>query len=366
MRIGYLLHFNEGPESGVWKKVLGQVTSWTELGEEVSVYIIYRTNKEPLVEKLKATFPNVRVFSYADARSRLRAWQLAADAIEADRNEVIYWRFDLFYPPLVRVALRVPLIVELNTNDVIEFCLQKNIRCFYHRLTRWLSFYLAKGVVLVAHEIKLVLPSSLLNRLPVEVIGNGVDLESLPWLPPTTNERPHLVFLGSQGQPWHGVDKLLTLAKLFPHWQVDVIGPEPPEGYTNFPNIYFHGFLSRVDYERVLARSDVAIGTLALHRKGLNEASPLKVREYLAYGLPVVMAYRDTDFLGGAPFILELPNREDNIQPYRNQIERFVLGWMGRRVPRDAVFHLDVRVKERRRLEFMREVVKNAGSASRA
>lgn len=40
----------------------------------------------------------------------------------------------------------------------------------------------------------------------------------------------------------------------------------------------------------------VCIGTLALHRKNMTEASPLKTREYLAHGFPVIIGYKDTAF----------------------------------------------------------------------
>jgi len=43
-------------------------------------------------------------------------------------------------------------------------------------------------------------------------------------------------------------------------------------------------------------RADVAIGALATYRKGMKETSTLKVREYLAYGLPVILDHHDPDF----------------------------------------------------------------------
>lgn len=65
----------------------------------------------------------------------------------------------------------------------------------------------------------------------------------------------------------------------------------------------------------------MAVSSLALHRDGLNEASPLKTREYLVAGVPVLTAYRDTDFLRGAPFLLQLPNVEDNVLPHLAEID---------------------------------------------
>lgn len=106
----------------------------------------------------------------------------------------------------------------------------------------------------------------------------------------------------------------------------------------------------------------IAIGTLGLHRKSMNEASPLKVRHYLALGLPVISAHTDTDFNRGAPFLLTLPNEENNVLPNLSLIDRFVEEWRGRRVTRNDIKHLDYRYKEHARLEFFKRFAFNNAS----
>src|SRR5207249_11205578 len=66
------------------------------------------------------------------------------------------------------------------------------------------------------------------------------------------------------------------------------------------------------------------LGSLALHRNGMNEASPLKVGTYLACGLPVIIGYRDTRFPDGAPFLLNIGNHENNVGSSIPRIESFV------------------------------------------
>src|SRR5690606_3952676 len=122
-------------------------------------------------------------------------------------------------------------------------------------------------------------------------------------------------------------------------------------------NVTAHGQLAYANYRAALAFADVAIGTLALHRKGMGEACPLKIREYLAHGLPTITAYSDTDFMEPRPFILQLPNEERNVRDNLPSIDRFVSAWRGHRVPREAVQHLDIQHKERSRIDFLTEVV---------
>lgn len=120
----------------------------------------------------------------------------------------------------------------------------------------------------------------------------------------------------------------------------------------------FHGRLDRRDYEPLMYQADVAIGTMALYRKGMNEASPLKVREYLAYGLPVIIGYQDTDFPESVPFLLQLTNASGNLEHHLAEIDAFVQNWRGKRVLREQIQHLDNRVKEIVRLEYMDRIRK--------
>ena len=99
--------------------------------------------------------------------------------------------------------------------------------------------------------------------------------------------------------------------------------------------------------------SDVALGSLALHRNKMEETSSLKVREYLAYGLPVILAGRDSDFRTEVPFILRLPNCEGSLTPYVELVRSFGASWIGRRVPRPDVAHIGVGAKESGRLAFL-------------
>jgi len=207
----------------------------------------------------------------------------------------------------------------------------------------------AGGFVFVTQELA-ALPRFSDFRRPYRVIANGIDLEELEVVPPVSNETPHFVFIGIQDQSWHGIDKIVQLAKLKPGWVIHVIGSSGVAGAPG--NVISHGPMIYSDYVKLFALADAGIGTMALHRKKMDEASPLKVREYLASGLPTIIGYHDTDFPEGAPFILSLPNREDNLIEGIDRIESFVKSWQGKRVSRAEIGHLGANFKEAQRLEF--------------
>jgi hypothetical protein len=211
----------------------------------------------------------------------------------------------------------------------------------------------AKGAVSVSHELA---SESRLGRYPREriVIPNGIDLAAAPSLPATTSSFPTLALLGHPRSPWHGTDKLVALARRHPDWSFEVIGPDgrdldaPPP-----PNLTMHSELTTEEYLPVLARADIGIGSLAMHRVGSEENPALKVREYLALGLAVIVGCRDPDFPEPVDYLLALPNTPANVDEHDEQIERFVHAWHRRRVPRHEIAHLDLHAKEEQRLRFV-------------
>jgi glycosyltransferase involved in cell wall biosynthesis len=217
----------------------------------------------------------------------------------------------------------------------------------------------ARGLVFVSGEL-----AERFRRYgkPGIVVSNGVDLSRYPPLPAAAHPHPRAIFLGSP-YPWNGIERLLALARALGDWQFDLVGHDVADlGSSVPPNVHCHGRLDRRDYMPLLSRADIAFGPLALYRKGLDEASPLKVREYLACGLASVIAHRDSDFSAQVPFLLRLPNAPTDGRDIADEVSRFGEQWKGRRVPRAEIHHLDVRQKEVRRIEFFDHVLrKRAG-----
>ena len=95
------------------------------------------------------------------------------------------------------------------------------------------------------------------------------------------------------------------------------------------------------------------------HRKQLEENSALKVREALAYGLPIILAYYDSDISGeDFEFVLQIPNHEENVADNTERIRDFIFRMVGKRAERAAVGPLiDQRIKERRRFGFFKQIL---------
>jgi hypothetical protein len=50
-----------------------------------------------------------------------------------------------------------------------------------------------------------------------------------------------------------------------------------------------------------------------VHRKKFYEATPLKVRRYLAHGIPVILGYNDTDIHSEYNFVLKVSSNDEPI-----------------------------------------------------
>lgn len=355
MKIAYVCHWNPFVEDGVVRKIRSQVGEWQALGADVGVFCL---SAAPERGARPAQHLPASLFLYRNAYlGRIRATLRVTRAVARSNPDVVYLRYSLFLPPPVRLMQTVRTVVEVNSDDRQEYLHRSRKLALYNDLNRRLLFKGARGFVSVTQELSDYAASS--NREARRVtVTNGVNLRDEPPLPPAANARPRLVFLGVAPEPWHGVDKILWLAAALPEFDFDIVCPPSSQAPPVTQNVHVHGFLEHGRYEAILANADVALGTLALHRKGMQQAAPLKVREYLVRGIPTIIGYDDPDLDDDPWFVLKLPNTESNVRDSVGAVRAFVLAAAGRRIERAEIAHrIDIGVKEKRRVEFLEEIV---------
>ena len=349
MRIAYACYWDARRRDGVTTKISLQLTAWRAAGHEATLFLLSPTPDTTSSDAIEAeTFP------FGSALSRLHATRRLYAAVREARPDLIYLRYDLFAPPPSSLAGIAPTVVEVNSNLQAELSARSRGAAAYERFQAPRLFRHAAGAVCVSSE----LAHGVRNHqpgMPVTVIANGVDLSTLSPLPPSGETGIRAVYLGDDPS-WQGVDKLIAVASRLPDWHIDLVGVA---GESSPPNVTFHGFLPREEYEPILARADIAFGTLALHRKQMSETSALKVPTYLAYGLPTIIGYEDTNFVGSEPwYLLRLPNTESNVGDSVERIRSFAQEVKGRRVPRNEVAdRISASSKEAARLSFFATVL---------
>jgi len=359
MKIAYFYTWNDDLESGVMKKVRDQVSFWEKEGHQVKIFIL--TNRDSLLQQDFHNLSNTsnitwHCLEYYGFIERNRQYANLQKEVIGFKPDIVYLRKCKFSPGAYRILRRFASIMELNGKPKL---FKLRLGHIYDRVTFRMLLNEVQGFVTVGKEIASA-PVYAAPKKAVKVIGNSIDQSRYQVLPPSENKEViTFVYIGSPRQPWQGVDKILKLGRMRPSWLIHIIGSKADDFGVKpkeLPNVVFHGKMAREEYLKIFRVSDVAIGSLALYRKGMDETSTLKIREYFTCGLPVITGHQDPDFTGNESHILVLPNNETNIVDHIQEIESFAKKWKGKRVERKLVEHLDVRFKEMERLAFFQQI----------
>jgi hypothetical protein len=124
-----------------------------------------------------------------------------------------------------------------------------------------------------------------------------------------TNYKNIGIFVGN-GYSWHGVDKLAPLFKDRKDCALIIVGKGYDDTETS-DNIIKLGALSPGVLRSVFSHCDFGVSMFNPDMAGLT--SPLKTREYLSYGLPVLVNFYDNaaDFEAISPFLFKYYENED-------------------------------------------------------
>ena len=352
---------------GVGNKINSQISIWKSLGHSVTLFsltpepVLAIPEVEQFFFKPSLNVPVLKTLTREISRSLGLAKLISA--VRRYRPDVIYFRFGLFTLPLQELFKVAPVVLEVNSNDRAEYRSKGLFFYWLNRITRGLIFSRCAGWVASSHELANLETSG----KPVCVISNGIELDKYQPIPAPHNSSPALALVGSPGMSWHGVDKLFPLAERYPDLGIHIIGYRREDFREPVPdNVHLHGYLEPEQVRKVLTGVDTVFGTLALYRKKMEEASPLKVREALAYGIPVILGYYDTDLSDiDSDLFYFMPNTETNVLDHAQAIHEFAVRVMGRRVERDMVLsRIDQRRKEETRLQFFNAVITAARESS--
>lgn len=349
MKIAYACYWNAFRQDGVATKINTQVAAWRREGHEVEVFCLSPDPPAGAGQVLEG-----RVFPFAGVAKRAASSVRLMRAAACARPDAVYFRYDHFLPPAGQLLRRFPSIIEVNGQAAGH---RRNPLHGAYSLVNERSLRAgASAFVCVSYDLAREIDS--LGK-PTTVIGNSVDLSVRRELPPPRGKRLGFALLTGAQTQWHGVDKVLWMAAAMPDCDFTMIGVEDSHLQTTpTENVRTFGLLPRERYEPLLAEADVALGALAMDRGARYENSSLKVPEYLAYGLPVILGYEETDFVGREPwYLLRLPCTPTNVRDHLDDIRAFAQKMRGTRVPRAEIADIvGTDAKEARRLEFIAQV----------
>lgn len=157
-------------------------------------------------------------------------------------------------------------------------------------------------------------------------INNGIDINKI-LLINREYKNQEINFIGVAGIAfWHGFDRfILSMAEYYKNSpskkiKFHIVGDGDKKILNDLKKlvkehsleryVIFYGYKSGKELDEVYNKTDIAVGSLGIHRIGLREVQPLKNREYCAKGLPFVISFNDSNFTN-KEFVYKVSNDEE-------------------------------------------------------
>jgi glycosyltransferase involved in cell wall biosynthesis len=337
MRLIYIKIY-EGLSPGVDIKVSSQVKGLRDLGVDAGIALImddgscHYQNELMKPRKISITRSHSKLSIYSRIRRQyIINRSLFAISRSAGEDDIIYIRYPYtipFCPWLFKASSRRHrLITEYNTIETKEMLLLKSyFSLFWDLLFGSIARRQSDGLVSVTNEIMAYQLKRCGNSTKAHaIIGNGVDVSSIRLrTPPDFSEQELKLLVIANVNSWHGIDRLLNGMAIYKgstklHLYIVGNGPELSNLRSLVrnlhleANVFFTGVLIGSELDCLFDKCHIAVGSLAIHRKGFNQTSALKIREYSACGIPFLSNPFDSDFPDGFLYCLKVPATESPV-----------------------------------------------------
>ena len=274
--------------------------------------------------KPKGRWAGTKVGAWINFRRAYYRW-LAAQAVNLDVILVRHSLYDPFRAPAMRKlsttvgsvhhTLELP---ELETHGASPAAMTRRL---LEKSVGTMSVRSADLVIGVTDEIRRYELGRRRSAAGSCVYPNGVHVpEEAPL--DKRGDVPELLFVAGSFHSWQGLDLLLENARSAEcEFILHIVGNVDGRISRSVDDerIVFYGPLDARELESLSSRSWVGLSSFALERKGMLEACPLKVREYLSQGLPVYAGHVDV-FPRSAPFYQIGPPDLSKIVEYAHEM----------------------------------------------
>jgi len=368
MKIAYLIKSNLSRDKHLIQKICRQVTLWSELNikNDVRIFCLYEDQilLPTALDQLQTSYFNVGKNNFFELFYILPKYRQVLKELKAFNPNLVYtrsWTPRVFTTKLSKLF---NVVSEVNTIELSEYKLlsynsiQGRLKYIYYNIFQNQFYNNLKAVCCLTNEIMDGFEGKNLLKI---VIPNSLPLNEFPSSVPQNNKLPKIFFIGSPNMPWQGIDLIVKLAEAtIDDLEFHIVGYEELNNVLLPSNVRNYGFLTYDEYQGVLVECDLGLGTMALGRKNMREACPLKVREYLAHGLPVILPYLDTAFLKEQPswvYMFENVERDQIRTSTVDDIVLFCQKLQGTRLRlEDIKPFIDADYWEEKRLIFFNEV----------
>jgi len=235
----------------------------------------------------------------------------------------------------------IKLYVEVNSKIRDELKLSHDIFLLFNNIGEKLIYRSADLVFAITPEIAHYV-NNIEPNCQVKVIGNGYDPPDdiyndvhskevdFPEVLRKCEGKKKFIWVGTPS-PWHGLDKILNIIHQIDNSCLFLVGDIIKINQLNIPSellhsnkIYLLGKKPPHEIKILYSYCDFAFGSFGLEIENMTEACPLKVREYLYHGLPVIIGSKDPQ-LDHLPFIHIYNNMENLLKFINNKFDNKII-----------------------------------------
>ncbi|MFX0132667.1 MAG: hypothetical protein ACFFDN_03370 [Candidatus Hodarchaeota archaeon] len=318
-----------------------------------------------------------KIFLIKNILQTRQIFQCAYNTISKYKPDVIIFRYKAFSISSVfnpkKVNSNIVFVSEHQSKEIDELkSFMKSIRRFAlisERIRAKKYFNYVDAITGVTSEIAKYELERAKRNIPFYILSNGIDVNKYPVKRYQKFEGNTLkmICVVSKTMKWQGLDRLLLGMKNYQgdiRFELHIVGMITQE-INELLNklklksrVFCHGIKYGKELDSIYNDMHIAIGTLGIHRKNLEYGTPLKVREYIARGIPFLISYKDEDIDSNFPFFLKLAPDDSSLnmeqiihftqsiyQKYENKIPIILRNYAAKK--------LDYNVKTRNYLQFI-------------
>lgn len=308
-KILYITRYSIDEEFNLKKKFDGQLNAFRNLGFDVffigfdkNYFYLIHNDEKTVIGKTHFGFP-----LYLHMRFYVDLNNAASKIIESYRFDYVYWRAAPLWKSSCKVAktikaVEAQLIYEIPTFPQVKEEHQNMLRKVFARYSdRFTDKFnsLIDYYVLIGEDA-----GGEYRGKPAINIENGIDVNSIKArIPKCDKDTVHILALASMCY-WHGYDRLIKSLAQYKGDQkvvIHMVGGNDGGCLLEWKQlahdlgldetVIFHNSMFGEELDEIVDRSD--LGAASLGRKDFKFISELKTREYIARGLPFIMAVDD-------------------------------------------------------------------------
>lgn len=309
-RVAYVTMVFSSSE-GVYRKLLEQAQACRRLGLPFDIVWISTERNTMLRDGVGIRTVPIRHQSKLQFRIRqVREFNRITSEYDA-----VFLRYPTVDPILLALCSpRCLAVSEHHTKELEEMKLARDWRYPFEKFGARHLLRRFAGISAVTSELLDYELGRLRRSKPTLLTPNCIDVSRFASLNEKKrlqgDEKIRLVMTCAQFVPWHGLDRVLEglRAMRSTNYELHLCGalsPEQKQAITRFPSVIHHGSVSGEALARIYEQCDVGLSCFALERKGMTQAASLKVREYLACGLPAAYGHHDPAFPKEFPYVRE-------------------------------------------------------------